>query len=96
MNENEIGVFKKAMDAYGFDAQSKVFAEELGEAITAMMQYLNNKRPIDSVLEEIADAEIMIDQMKLYFGEDGINAYRAKKLARLEDRLNNPTKFINK
>lgn len=42
----------------------------------------------NSVIEEIADVEIMIDQLKIMYGEHCVNTVREQKLVRLEGRLN--------
>lgn len=41
-----------------------------------------------NVIEEIADVEIMIDQLKIMYGEKAVEAVRGEKLERLEGRLN--------
>ena len=43
---------------------------------------------LDNLLEEIADVDIMIDQMKIMWGPKQVEEYRRKKLERLDRRLN--------
>ncbi len=76
-------VFKAAMELWGIDKQGLVCAEELSEASASMSRYLNNKCDIEQVYEELSDAQIMIDQMKRYFGNEGFERWRKRKMDRL-------------
>lgn len=49
----------------------------------------NCKAPILEVLTEMADVAIMLEQMKLIYGEEAFNAEYQRKLARLEAKLCN-------
>lgn len=89
-------IIQRAIDTYGKTRQhDKVLEEmhELGDAILHA-RYVDDddhgaqQRAISSVIEEIADVEIMIDQMKIMYGERYVNAVREQKLVRLEGRMN--------
>ena len=93
-------IMQRAIDTYGKTRQhDKVLEEmhELGDAILHA-RYVDDddhgaqQRAISSVIEEIADVEIMIDQLKIMYGERYVNAVRKQKLVRLESRLDDAEK----
>lgn len=47
--------------------------------------------PNKAVLTELADVAIMLEQMKLIYGEDNFKAEYERKLKRLEDKLRSST-----
>ena len=95
MNKQEI--MQKAIKHYGIDSQLIKMQEECGELITAISKYFIAARDDDleiwekmteNVREEIADVNIMIQQMKHYgFDTDRINEIEEYKLERLQKRL---------
>lgn len=88
----ETQIYKKLIEKYK-DKQLIVAIEELSELAKALCKYLrgNNDQPmnIDSIIEEIADVEIMLEQVKMYFGITNLNILleKKKKLKRTEERL---------
>lgn len=74
---------RRAMHRWGIHSQRSVLIEECGELIQRAAQLPNKKCTEDQFLEELADVEIMIDQMRLYFGNEGVDKWRVKKLKRL-------------
>mgnify|MGYP002515504927 FL=1 len=94
MSENEINFFlKEAIDFWGYDCQSNVCLEELGELIQAICKYKREeyeKAPQkikDNLLEEIADVHNMINQLEMYFGYEEIKKIRIKKIFRTRELL---------
>lgn len=88
MTDNERAVFRKALDTWGPEAQSLCLLEEMAELQDALCKYRRGRRTTDDIAEEIADVEIMLDQMKLHFHiEEDVDAQRAHKIARVEERL---------
>lgn len=63
---------EKALMKWGSDNQILQSVEELSELTAILLQSRRSNRKIDnkSVLEEIADVEIMITQLKIIFQED--------------------------
>ena len=86
-----------AIDLYGHRNQLIKATEEASELIQAIAKLWTAKPRDDAeaavldeaVLEEAADMEIMLDQIKLifYLGAERIASYKAYKLTRLEKRL---------
>lgn len=62
MSDNE----KRVADYYGLDAQINQSMEEMAELIQALNKYRrsNGTQPLGNVIEEIADVEIMLEQLK--------------------------------
>ena len=77
----------------GYECQSNVALEELGELIQAICKYKReeyDKSPQeikDNLLEEIADVHNMINQLEMYFGEEKIRKIRIKKVLRTKELL---------
>ena len=86
----ERAILEKALDKWGEETQLLLLVEESGELIQAAAKLLNFRGKYsereDALIEEIADVEIMIDQMRVKYGER-IDAKREAKLERLAGRL---------
>lgn len=83
---------KKIAYYYGITAQLGILQEECAELIQAISKHLRGE-PKDNMLEEIADVEIMIDQIRSLLSENdllAINHIKENKidrqLARIEAR----------
>lgn len=86
MDEKEI--YAKALETWGEEAQIAMVFEEMAELQKELCKALRGKKRTDAIAEEIADVEIMLEQMKLHFGVDGdVENYKVCKLERLKNRL---------
>lgn len=83
---NEKAIYRRALDKWGPEAQLLKVTEECSELAAAVLQYLQGRVPVHEVAEEIADVEIMLGQMRLYFGVI-VESKKQAKLERLADRL---------
>ena len=87
-------ISKEALDFWGYEPQSTMAIEEMGELIKALCKYKrygyeNSGEEIrNNILEEIADVHNMIDQLEMYFGLEEINEIRIAKLKRTKERIN--------
>lgn len=87
---------------YGYEAQSNQLVEECAELIQAVNKYrrvetglgqpvLEDKKAIarDNLVEEIADVEVMLEQVKylLQIPEDEITAVKTFKVNRTKERM---------
>lgn len=87
MNKEErIELYRKAIGNYGEAAQQIVAMEECSELIQAISKKLRGRET--NLEEEIADVEIMLEQLKLMSNESLIEEIKESKLQRLEKRLN--------
>lgn len=87
-------VYIKAIETYGEEAQINMVFEEMAELQKELCKYLRKKDTrnkidlIPSIAEEIADVEIMLDQMKLLFEiESAVEKFKTMKVDRLKERL---------
>jgi len=82
-------IYKKAIDKWGNGSQIMMAIEECAEFIKAASKLGReiNGSTIDDVCSEIADVEIMMEQMRIIFPESAIDKYKEEKLKRLADRL---------
>lgn len=78
-------VCEKAVNTYGRDIQMIIAMEECGELIQALSKYLRGKN--HNVEEEIADMEIMIQQLKIMFDSKSIDEWAENKINRLDNRI---------
>lgn len=64
---DESAVLQRALDTYGSALQIVVMMEEMSELQKELCKYLRGKYSPSSIAEEIADVEIMLEQMKMWF-----------------------------
>lgn len=84
-------ILHKAIDAWGANAQIELIEEECLELALAL-QKLKRKRgseieKYNSIIDEIADVKIMIEQAQIIFSQDEINKRVDYKMNRLRERL---------
>ena len=79
-------VFIKAITRYGAEAQEGVAQEECAELIQAISKKHRGKP--NNIGEEIADVEIMLEQLKIINGcENEVKEIRKQKISRLAKNL---------
>lgn len=87
-------ILGKAIDTYGTESQIDMAIEEMSELTKALLKYrralkgntdISVSKAHSDILEEIADVEIMLDQMKIIYGEPICE--RKNKVDRLKERL---------
>ena len=85
-------LLKEFIEFWGYECQSTVAMEEMGELIQALCKYKREdyeEKYVNNILEEIADVHNMIDQLELYFGYDTIRKIRYQKLDKAKKYLKN-------
>lgn len=86
-------ILRKAIDTYGTEAQMMQCIEEMAELIQAINKYFRANTDEEmakayiSVIEEISDVQIMLEQMRIVFGDKSVDEQITAKLDRLEKRL---------
>lgn len=80
-------IYKKALGKWKADAQIKMTIEECAELIVVLVKSkrITNGSTIPEIVDELADVQIMINQMKLIF--PGVNERIQEKMYRLKKRL---------
>jgi len=84
-----VRIYKKAIEKWGNPSQLLMVMEELAELIQAISHLLRNKYKAKSkVIEELADVEIMCEQLRIMINEDEkIDKVKEEKLNRLSGLL---------
>ncbi len=93
MNDKEI--YEKAAEKWGNSSQLLIVIEELNELAVEISHYIRGRRDIGDIylIEEIADVEIVLDQLKLIIKKENpdlekdLNIIKENKLKRLEERV---------
>lgn len=81
-------VYTKALITWGDRAQMIVAVEELAECQKEICKILRGGENFPHLAEEIADATIMLEQMRMIFNiNDMVCAHMDEKVKRLEERL---------
>lgn len=85
MNNQE--VYQKAIKTYSEVAQMRKTQEECGELVAAIGQNIDCRIDVHALASEVADVEIMIEQMRMIIGKEKVDAAKAYKINRLRERL---------
>lgn len=92
--EKEREILEAALETYGAEAQTRMLFEEMAELQKAMCKYARaederrKKLSRENIAEEIADVQIMLEQMILLHDcEEQVRDCRTLKIFRLGSRL---------
>ena len=86
MINEEYFIFENAIERYGAEAQEGIAQEECAELIQAISKKHRGKP--HNIAEEIADVEIMLEQLKIINGcENEVKEIREQKISRLQKNL---------
>ena len=81
MREN---IYWEAIAKFGIDSQLNVAVEEMSELTKEICKNNRGFKNVNHIAEEIADVEIMLEQLKLIFDcEEAVEDWKDKKIARL-------------
>jgi NTP pyrophosphatase (non-canonical NTP hydrolase) len=80
-------LYQKALNKWGSRSQMLQTMEECAELIQALSHWMRNRNTLMELAEEVADAEIMCEQMRLVLGGAAVDAAKEDKLQRLARRL---------
>ena len=76
---------------YGYSEQSNMLVEEMAELTQAISKYRrnNSKKNFDNIIEEIADVEVMLHQIKHFLGINPkyVEQIKIKKVNRTKERI---------
>lgn len=87
MEYSRKSTLNNALLLWGDEKQTALAIEEMGELLVAMNHHKRGRVGVEAVQEKIADVKIAMDQLAIIYGEDGVNSFEEKKLARLNDRI---------
>lgn len=81
-------IYKDALKEWGPELQIVMVFEEMAELQKELSKNLRGVENSTSIAEEIADVEIMLEQMKALFEvESQVDKFKMHKLGRLKARL---------
>ena len=80
-------ILADAIREFGVDEQIGMLHEEVGELLSAINKYRRGRCTKLDVVTEIADVQIIVEQMAYIFGESAVRAERDRKLSRLKERI---------
>lgn len=82
--------YSAAVTHYGKQSQVVIAMEEMAELTKELSKDLRCNGDLGAISEEIADVEIMLEQLKIiYRNRAMVDRIRAEKLIRLADRITN-------
>lgn len=86
---NEKELYQRALKVWGTEPQMLQVIEEMSELIKEILKNVNRKKDnVAQIIEETADVEIMLGQLKCcYQIEEQIAQYKAEKLKLISKRL---------
>lgn len=92
MNNKEINeLYNKAIELWGIESQVKMGIEEASELIQALCKMMRgpNERRYQNLCEEIADLEIVMDQIKKIYNIDEklVNKFKEEKLEKFKNKI---------
>ena len=83
-----VAVYEKAIAKNGVLLQSIVAIEELSEAQKEVCKLLREEGNLEHLAEEIADATIMLEQLRLMFNlDEAVCRYMDEKVQRLAGKI---------
>lgn len=81
-------IYKKAIMKYGRASRLNLAIEEMSELTKELCKRNRGESRLDEIAEEMADVEIMLEQLKLLFDNAAlVSAIKTTKLCRLADRI---------
>ena len=79
-------LYKKAYQLWGVSSQLDFMIEECSELVVAIQHWKRDRVNDGKVAEEIADVEIMCEQLRVLFRDDDtVDFWKEIKLTRLEE-----------
>ena len=84
-----MNIYERAVKVWGKEPQMLQVIEEMSELTKEILKNVNRKKDnIDELIEETADVEIMLEQLKCCYGiKSQVEEYKAGKLLKIERRL---------
>lgn len=86
---NTYKTLNRALNKYGIENQKWMLVEECSELLNAVAKLRRDRVSKKEVITELADVQIMVEQMAYFFGFEEFLAEKERKLTRLNERLQN-------
>lgn len=82
-------LFRETVEKWGVAPQVTAAMEECGELTAALNQYFFRSRITrEELAQEVADVELVCQQIRYLIGDDCVDAAKAEKIERIKVRLN--------
>lgn len=85
--EDRLKLYKEAIDLWGVDAQVDMVFEECGELVSILAKDRRGRAETQDILTELADVNIMCEQIGVLLGYGNFEAEKERKLQRLKERI---------
>jgi phosphoribosyl-ATP pyrophosphohydrolase len=85
-------LYEETLQVWGVKAQIHKFSEELGELLVAMHHWYDGKARAEELATEIADVEIVCEQLRTLVGSNKVEHFKTVKLKRLRKRVDDAKK----
>lgn len=84
-------LYKRALKDWGKEPQMMQVIEEMAELTKEILKNINRKKDnIAELVEETADVEIMLGQLKCCYNiEQKVDDYKKSKMQKISERLDN-------
>jgi len=82
-----VNIYEEALVVWGVKSQIAKASEELGELLVAMHHWNEGKCLSVDLAEEVADVEIMCNQLRKLVGDELVTGLKIKKLRELRKRV---------
>ncbi len=84
-----MNTYERALKTWGKEPQMLQVIEEMSELIKEILKNINrHKDNVDEIIEETADVEIMLEQLKYCYNiHKQVADYKEQKLQKIEQRL---------
>ncbi|MBR2299011.1 MAG: hypothetical protein IJ870_00360 [Alphaproteobacteria bacterium] len=88
-NKTQETIYERALRVWHKEPQMLQVIEEMSELTKEILKNVNRKKDnIAEIVEETADVEIMLEQLKCcYQIKEKVEAYKTEKLKKIEQRL---------
>ena len=80
-------LYETVITKFGFEAQKAMAIEECAELINALCKEKRGRATDEEIITEIADLQIMCEQLAIIYGKEKVRQERLRKLMRLHKRI---------
>lgn len=87
MSDEPADLYAAAIETWGEDLQVQKAIEEANELGAELSRHQLGEPNKAAICEEIADVEIMLEQLRLVFGDEPVDSWKQAKLSGLHYRL---------
>lgn len=84
---DEQTALRAAVAHYGVESQVNQMVEECAEFIVCVNHCRRSRKTATELIEEMADMEIVLEQLKMVYGGEEWESARLRKIERLKNRI---------